>query len=228
MELWLYDNSTSTRRTVRVDAEPIVIGRNDDCDVVLQGPFVGRRHAAIVRRGNQFFVENLGRSGTRIANREILTGKPARVDFGDEIQIGQFSLALIRPDGGAGSERDPAGQDRFELHRQLMDFEQQIHAELLERMNLRVTASINKSDAAFVNQILSHLEEVLNIRCRRLEDELVVYTCRTHLHRLVTAEVVRQCQGRFQTDYRASDERLLDPKHEPPLRLMRSGADARR
>ena len=217
MELWLYDNSTNTRRTVSVDAEPIVIGRNDDCDVVLKGPFVGRRHAAIVRRGNQFFVENLGRSGTRVTNREILSGKPVRVDFGDEIQIGQFSLALIRPDGGAKSERDPAGEDRFELHRRLMDFEQQIHAELLERMNLRVTASINKSDAAFVNQILSHLEEVLSVRCRQMEDELVVHTCRTHLHRLVIAEVVRQCQGRFQTDYRAADERLLDANHEQAI-----------
>ena len=59
-------------------------------------------------------------------------------------------------------------------------------------------ASINKSDAAFVNQILSHLEEVLNIRCRRLEDELVVYTCRTHLH---------TCRTHTRADLRAGARR---------------------
>ena len=67
MELWLFDHSINQRTTLQVDADPIVIGRDDGCAVVLKGPFVARRHAQIVRKGNQLFVENLGRSGTRVA-----------------------------------------------------------------------------------------------------------------------------------------------------------------
>ena len=215
MELWLVDNSANTRKTLRVDADPIVIGRDDGCDIVIKGPFVARRHARIVRTGNQFFLESISRSGTRVTNREVTAGKSARIDFGDEIQIGQFSLAIVRPDSDPATPR--TGESRQTLHGQLMQFEQQVHSELLERMNLRVTASINKSDATFVNQILVHLEDVLRERCALLDDDLISHTCFTHLQRLVIAEVVRQCQGRFQTDYKVSEQRLLDAKHEQAI-----------
>src|SRR5262249_24125577 len=139
MELWLYDNSTKTRQTLNIEADPILIGRDAECDVVLRSPFVARRHARIARKGIQFFVENLGKSGTRVANREVLAGQPHRVDFGDEVQIAQFSLAMIRPEGRGGA----ISGDRHELQRRLMTFEQSIHAELLDRMNLRVTGHLN-------------------------------------------------------------------------------------
>ncbi|MCE9592514.1 MAG: Flp pilus assembly complex ATPase component TadA [Planctomycetes bacterium] len=209
MELWLHDHSKNTRTTLKVEADPILIGREEGCSVVIRSPFVARKHARIARRGNQFFIEALAHAGTRVANREVLPGAPARIDFGDEVQIGQFTLALIRPEG-----RDAgATGDAVELQRRLMGFEQQVHAELVERLNLRVTAGLNKKDPAYVNQILQNLEEILVRRVAELDDELIEHCVRLHLHRMVIAEVVRQCQGRLQTDYR-TDERLLDPERE--------------
>jgi Flp pilus assembly CpaF family ATPase len=212
MEFWLYDHSTHTRSTLQADGDSIVIGREDDCQIVLRSPFVARKHARIVRRGNQFFVESLGRSGTRVANRELVAGQPVKLDFGDEIQIAQFSLAAIRP-GDRGAAPDPRA-DPAQLQRQLMDYEQRVHAQLLERMNLRVSGSINKSDATYVAQILSHLEQILDHTQHELGEAVMRHTVRSYLHRSVIAEVVRQCQGRVQTDYQPADQRLLDPRKE--------------
>src|SRR6056297_3167199 len=98
MEFWLTDQTTNQRQTINVQAkdEAIIIGRDETCQIQLKGPFVARRHAKLYLKGNQFFIENLSRSGLRVANRDVVD-QPARVEFGDEIQIAQFSLAMIRP-----------------------------------------------------------------------------------------------------------------------------------
>jgi pilus assembly protein CpaF len=214
MQFWLYDHSTNKAQTLSVDADPIVLGRDDTCDVVLHGPFVARQHARVLRKGNQLFVENLGRSGTHVANRPVPADRPLRLDFGDEIQIAQYSLAVIRP----GTKlRAAAGDEAHRLQALLMDFEQQVHAELLERMNLRVTGHINKSDKAFVEQILKHLQGILAVRTDELDKHVVRHTVKGHLHRMVIAEVVRQCQGRIQTEYQVSAEQALEPQHEQTI-----------
>jgi pilus assembly protein CpaF len=209
MEFWLYDHSTNTRKSIEVAGDKIIIGRDPSCNIVLRSSFVAKRHACIRTKGNQVFVENLGRSGTRVANREVKIGQTIKFDFGDEIQIAQYSLAMI----GAGQKRDGLTDNRFLLHNQLMEFEQKVHAELIERLNLRMTSSINKSDANYVAQILTHLEQILEARIGQMAIDLINHTVHTYLHRLVIAEVVRQCQGKVATDYTA-DQRLLDAKRE--------------
>ena len=173
MELWLLDQNTNIRQTLHVDADSIVIGRDSDCDVVLKGPFVAKRHARITRKGNQFFVDNVSRSGCRVANRDVLPGTPQRIDFGDEVQIAQFSLALIRPDDKRNLDKNT---DRRELQKLLMTYEQQVHALLLERMNLRVTGHMSKTDEAYIGQILEHLERILEQTVTTLAEPVVEHT----------------------------------------------------
>ena len=95
MELWLYDHSRNTRESIEVNADPISIGREDGNTIVLKSPFVARADCRIVRKGNQMLVESLSRAGTRVANKEVLPDQPIKVDFGDEIHLGQFSIALV-------------------------------------------------------------------------------------------------------------------------------------
>ena len=215
MEFWLYDHRLNTRCTLEVKADLVVIGRDDGCDIVLKSPFVARQHARIFRKGNQLFVESLGRSGTRLANCELMPRQPARLDFGEEVQIAQFTVAAVRPEGKDVSREGLAAQQ--ELQAKLMVFEQQIHAELLERMNLRVTGNINKSDTGFVTQIFEHLDQILSRRIEDIDNALIRHTMHMQLHRLVIAEVVRQCQGRIQTDYLPGDQQLGDPAHEQAM-----------
>ncbi len=213
MEFWLYDHSNNTQRTLSLERLPVTIGRDEDCDIRLASPFVSRRHVRILLKGNQLFVECLSRGGVHVANREVVPGQALKLEFGDEIQLGQFSIAALRPGGKVGPGRRDEG---LEQQRQLMTFEQQVHGELLERMNLRVTAGINKSDAAYIAQIIEHLENILETRVLQLPDDVVSHCVQGYLHRLVIAEVVRQCQGRVQTDYHA-DERYRDAAREQAI-----------
>src|SRR5690606_850026 len=118
--------------------------------------------------------------------------------------------------GDGAAPRD--GRDPAAMQTELMAFEQQVHAELLERMNLRVTGSINKSDSAFIDQTLAHLDQILERRVAEMSEELVTHTIHMHLHRLVIAEVVRQCQGKVQTDYLATDDGTVDTSREQTIR----------
>ncbi|MBI1367525.1 MAG: FHA domain-containing protein [Planctomycetes bacterium] len=205
MEFWLYDHTNNTRTTLEVSGTPILIGRDDDCTIVLRGPFVAHKHARIDLRGNQLIVENMSRSALTVANRDVISGMPARLDFGDEIQIAQYSLALVRPGKQAEGE-----EQRRMLQNRLVAFEQRVHNELIDRLNLRVTGQIKKDDPAYLAQILNHLNQILDTRAAELDDKLVVHMVHMHLERLVTAEVVRQCTGKVQTDYRTGEAKTAE------------------
>jgi hypothetical protein len=64
----------------RVEKERFLIGRGKHCDLVINSGKVSREHAAIVREGNSWFIEDLGSSnGTwfdarRITRRQIQEG----------------------------------------------------------------------------------------------------------------------------------------------------------
>lgn len=212
MELWLYDHSRNTRESIEVDADPITIGREDGNTIVLKSPFVARTHCQIVRKGNQMQVESLSRAGTRVANAEVLPDQPLKVDFGDEIQLGQYSIALVGKERRRLGEAAPVSD--AELHGQLMEMESRVHTELLDRMNLRVTGHLNKGDSRFIDEVLHHLEALLSQHVQQLSTNVLQYTMKMHLRHLVQAEVVRQCEGRVQTDYKAADERVLDAQKE--------------
>ncbi|MHB1157200.1 MAG: ATPase, T2SS/T4P/T4SS family [Phycisphaerales bacterium] len=200
MEIWLFDQSNNVRQTLNVEGDPIVIGRDPQCQIQIKGPFVSRKHARIARKGNQLFIENLSHGLLRVANRDVPPQQSARLDFGDEVQIAQYALALIRP-GKTVSDND----ERREIQRRLINFEQQAHAELIDRMNLRVTGHLNKSDPAYVQQIVEHLSQILDRSIDELDGPLVRHMVHMHLHRLVIAEVVRQCTGKVQTEYRSAE-----------------------
>ena len=210
MEVWLFDHTSSTRTTHEVGDATFTLGRDPDNTLPLQSPFIARKHARVYRKGNQLFVEALSQAGTRVANREVKPRTSARVDFGDEIQIGPYAVVLVGDGESARRERD----DSAALQTRLMELERKAHAELLERLNLRVTGSINKSDQRFVDQVLTELREVVDQRVADLDKRTIHYAVREHLRRLVIAEVVRQAQGKVATDYRVGDERLLNKRHE--------------
>jgi serine/threonine protein kinase len=71
-----------------------VIGRSDECDLVLKRPDVSRRHCRIVRMADQVIVEDLGSSqGTRINGAAVARGG---LNHGDRIEVaGQVFQVLI-------------------------------------------------------------------------------------------------------------------------------------
>ncbi|HUF75919.1 MAG TPA: FHA domain-containing protein [Longimicrobiales bacterium] len=84
------------RRTMQVydfKQESIVVGREDDADVVIDNPSVSRRHAEIRVGDNGWEVQDLGSSnGTFIRGTKIQG--PRTLALGDEIGFGKFSIVF--------------------------------------------------------------------------------------------------------------------------------------
>ena len=77
-------------RSWLVEKEKVVIGRGEDCDVVLMERQVSRHHAQIRRLDSAasltYVLEDLGsRNGTYVNGREVI--EPHSLQDGDEIQI---------------------------------------------------------------------------------------------------------------------------------------------
>ncbi|QQE12091.1 Flp pilus assembly complex ATPase component TadA [Planctomycetota bacterium] len=212
MIFWIYDHSSNKRQSVETDDNIITIGRDSACSICLKSAFVARRHARLIFRGNQMFLEAISHAGTRVANREVDKGSQLRIDFGDEIQIGQYSISPVGKDALSDDQLE-----KEKLQKLLMNFEQKIHNELLDQMNLRVTGHLNKSDSQFVKQVHEHLFATLQEHITTLPKELLKYTCRLELYRSVSAEVIRQCRGQIRIEYKTADERMLDQLKEQDL-----------
>jgi hypothetical protein len=69
------------------------IGRSPDCDIFLDDVTVSRRHAVLIRRNGEFFIEDQGSlNGTFLNRRRI---ESSRIADGDELQIGKYRLTFL-------------------------------------------------------------------------------------------------------------------------------------
>jgi pSer/pThr/pTyr-binding forkhead associated (FHA) protein len=76
----------------RIQDEVIVIGRNYNCDLRIEKPYVSRVHAVICRENGRLVLEDLGgKNGTRV-NRITVSRKI--LSDGDRIDIGQAELVF--------------------------------------------------------------------------------------------------------------------------------------
>lgn len=76
-----------------LEKETILIGREDDVDIVIDNPSVSRKHAQIRKVGAGWVVEDLGSSnGTFLHGQKITSAQP--VKEGDEIGFGKFSVVF--------------------------------------------------------------------------------------------------------------------------------------
>jgi hypothetical protein len=75
---------------VGIGAEPVVLGRLPECDIVLADPNVSRRHAEVRRFGEDVVVSDLGSTnGTRVNGVPV---REQRLENGDEISLGSTVL----------------------------------------------------------------------------------------------------------------------------------------
>ena len=75
-------------------SDELTIGRAPGCDLVLgTDNFVSARHARVFRRGQEYWVEDLGSTnGTLLNERRIAAAAPLR--RGDRLQVGRTLLEL--------------------------------------------------------------------------------------------------------------------------------------
>ena len=71
----------------------MAIGRRPDSDVFLDDVTVSRDHALLVRRGDEFHIDDLGSLNGTYVNRQRIESH--HLHDGDELQIGKFKLTFL-------------------------------------------------------------------------------------------------------------------------------------
>ena len=76
-----------------LDHDRMTIGRRPDSDVFLDDVTVSRDHALVVRRGDEFHLDDLGSlNGTYVNRRRI---ESHHLADGDELQVGKYKLTFL-------------------------------------------------------------------------------------------------------------------------------------
>ena len=213
MEIWVYNQYSDQREIVTIDSDEITIGRDEDNSVTLHSQFVSRRHARIVAEGGGYFIESLGLNGTVVVNKILPYKQRRKIGYGDEIRMGEFSLFMMAP-----AAHRLAGHGRAESPRKkVIELEQQMHAELLERLNLRVTGRLVGQDEQHVALVKRHLSEIVAARHEQVDPEMADYLVREFLWRGVVTELARRATGKLMYGYGFEDSDVLVDKHEETL-----------
>ena len=213
MEIWVYNQYSDEREVVKVSSEDITIGRDDSNDVTLRSQFVSRHHARIFKDSGSFFLESLGLNGTSVANKVIAYKQRGKIDYGDEIRVGEFSIYMMEPSQRRISVADRAVTPR----RRVMELEQKMHAELLERLNLRVTGQSGVTDEKLVALIKRHLSDIIDKHYDQVDEEMSRHLVRDFLWRAVVTELARRATGKLMYGYGFENSDILDNKHEEAI-----------
>jgi hypothetical protein len=75
-----------------VDRERMSIGRRPDTEVFLDDVTVSRDHALLIRRGEQWHLDDCGSLNGTYVNRSRIESQ--RLEEGDEVQIGKYKLTF--------------------------------------------------------------------------------------------------------------------------------------
>ncbi|MBV9049123.1 MAG: FHA domain-containing protein [Solirubrobacterales bacterium] len=76
-----------------LEGERLTVGRRPDSDIFLDDVTVSRDHAVIVRRQNEYYLDDCGSLNGTYVNRERIESH--RLADGDELQIGKYKLAFL-------------------------------------------------------------------------------------------------------------------------------------
>ena len=75
-----------------VDHERMSIGRRPDAEVFLDDVTVSRDHALLIRRGDDWYLDDMGSLNGTYVNRSRIESQ--RLEEGDEVQIGKYKLTF--------------------------------------------------------------------------------------------------------------------------------------
>jgi ABC-type multidrug transport system ATPase subunit/pSer/pThr/pTyr-binding forkhead associated (FHA) protein len=101
------DEGPTPGQEFQLTQDNIILGRETgpDVDYAISSPTISRRHACITRKGQQYFLMDLGSSNGTFLNGERLGGEPRPLDSGDRIQLGSSVTLTYRSIGAADPTR---------------------------------------------------------------------------------------------------------------------------
>ena len=79
--------------TFVLDKDRLTVGRRPESDIFLDDVTVSRDHAILVRRNDDYYLDDLGSLNGTYVNRSRIESH--RLTHGDELQIGKYKLAFL-------------------------------------------------------------------------------------------------------------------------------------
>src|SRR5262245_22659418 len=83
------------KREVPVQGSETVIGRGEDCDIIINEALVSRRHARVIIENGRPCIEDLGSANGTFVNQQRLYGR-AVLFPGDHVFIGTCEMEIVR------------------------------------------------------------------------------------------------------------------------------------
>src|SRR5262249_23670858 len=87
------------RSGLQLTKTSILIGRDEECDVILDGETVSRRHCEIIRWGRSYILRDDSRNGTFVNGERVIQ---SQLNDGDQIRVGQ-NMLLVRFSSGTAT-----------------------------------------------------------------------------------------------------------------------------
>ena len=101
--------------TFQLDATETLVGRDEDCDVRIDGLGLSRRHCAITRQADRFFIRDLASengtwvNGERVTECELRNGDQVGLGLQASLRFRNESEATIPEPTISGPAPTPAG-----------------------------------------------------------------------------------------------------------------------
>lgn len=114
----------STGREYELTRPEIIIGRNENVDLIITSASVSRQHARLVRQGDDYAIEDLGSSNGTYINGEKLGTNRILLKSGDRIRLGQsVTLVYYSPQLKKGKSSQKAISEPSQLSQTLLEAE---------------------------------------------------------------------------------------------------------
>ncbi len=99
---WIDDGKSNS---FEMATDQVVIGRDDNCDLVLNFSHISRHHAQVSHDKGRFFIEDLDSSmGTRLNGHPLRPGEKLALRSGDQVRVGKLTLTFDAPASSEGEE----------------------------------------------------------------------------------------------------------------------------
>lgn len=86
-------NGSATGSQAPLSDAPILIGRNSDCQIILDDDYVSTRHARVDNSVEGWYIEDLGSTNGTYVNSQRITA-PTLIEIDDIIRIGRTTMKL--------------------------------------------------------------------------------------------------------------------------------------
>jgi Flp pilus assembly CpaF family ATPase len=168
------------------------LGKAQDCDIVLESPYISGQHALFEAEGPRAYVKSLGMNGVMVNDTDVPRGERMELSTDDVISLPGFVLHItgLRPTRQASD---------YEMERKLSELKREIHTALLEEANLTGVV-MESSDAEMSGEIDVKLTSLLE-RISSVPDELLEHIVLKSVREEAVNSVVR---GRLSESRRRS------------------------